>query len=125
MVGHTGNYDATVRAVQAVDEQLGRLCDAMLAVGGKVVITADHGNAEGLINYVTGEIDKEHSAEPVPLMLVDDDRKREKTEEEHMMAQQNITPVGLLADVAPTVLELFGIPQPKEMTGKSLLQFLV
>ncbi len=124
MVAHTGSYEATVRAIETIDVMIGRVVEATLAKGGKVVITADHGNAEVVVNEVTGDIDKEHSTNPVPLFLIDASVKRAKTEEELLQAQQVINPIGILADVAPTILELLGVPQPKEMTGKSLVPYL-
>lgn len=124
MVAHTGNYAATVQAIETIDACIGRVVDAALAQEGRVLITADHGNAEVVVNEVTGEIDKEHSTNPVPLFLIDATLKSEKTEEELFAAQNMINPIGLLADVAPTILELLGVPQPKEMTGKSLVPYL-
>ncbi|MDO8582178.1 MAG: 2,3-bisphosphoglycerate-independent phosphoglycerate mutase [bacterium] len=124
MVAHTGNYAATVQAVEAVDTAIGRVVEAALAKQGKVLITADHGNAEVVVNEVTGEIDKEHSTNPVPLFFIDAALKSEKTEDELFAAQNMINPIGLLADVAPTILDLYGIKQPAEMTGKSLVPYL-
>jgi 2,3-bisphosphoglycerate-independent phosphoglycerate mutase len=124
MVAHTGNYEATLEAIEAVDVAVGRVVDATLAQGGCVLITADHGNAEGLVNAVTGEIDKEHSTMPVPLMLIDAERKREKTDDELAAMRAETTPVGILADVAPTIIDIMGLKKPKEMSGNSLLEYL-
>lgn len=125
MVGHTGNYEATVKAIETVDACVGKVVEATLAKKGRVLITADHGNAEVMVNEITGVIDKEHSTNPVPLFFIDEALKREKSEEELLIAREQIAPVGILADVAPTILELMGVPQPKEMTGKSLVASLV
>jgi 2,3-bisphosphoglycerate-independent phosphoglycerate mutase len=110
MVGHTGDFEATKLAITAVDRSVQRIVDAVLRRGGTVVITADHGNAEEMIDPVTGEHFTEHSTNPVPFVVVQGDLRGEK-----------IQKIGKLADVAPTVLKLLGIKKPTEMTGKSLL----
>ncbi len=123
MVGHTGNLKATVKAVEAVDECVGKIVDATLAKGGVVFITADHGNAEEVQNLRTGDIDKEHSTNPVPFLIVG------KAYEGMPSPAGEVPdgdlslspPVGMLADVAPTILTVLGIPQPPEMTGQPLL----
>jgi 2,3-bisphosphoglycerate-independent phosphoglycerate mutase len=109
MVGHTGNFEAAVKAVEVIDECLGRVVDATLGKKGKVVITADHGNIEQLIDYDTGMPHTAHTTNLVPVILVDDARKK---------CQLN---QGTAIDVAPTVLQLLKLSQPKEMTGKSLI----
>ena len=119
MVGHTGNFKAAIKAVEAMDECIGILMKKILKLNGTLVITADHGNIEEMINLETGEIDKEHSNKPVPFWIVGPDNKR--------IAGRNlmqITSQGILADVAPTILEIMGIPKPKEMTGASLLNII-
>jgi len=108
MVGHTGVQDAAVRAIAAVDECLGRVVEKVLSKGGALLITADHGNAESMVDE-NGTPHTAHTCNPVPLVLVDDTRRT-----------ASLRP-GVLADIAPTVLELLGIPQPAEMTGRSLL----
>jgi 2,3-bisphosphoglycerate-independent phosphoglycerate mutase len=108
MVGHTGKLDAAIEAVQTVDQCVGRIVEALRAKGGAVLITADHGNAETLIDD-NGHVHTAHTTNPVHLVLVDDSRK-----------QATLTP-GVLGDVAPTILNLMGIAQPEEMTGKSLI----
>jgi len=110
MVGHTGNIEATMKAVSTVDIYTNSLVKAFVAKGGTVIITADHGNAEELLNTKTGEMDTEHSLNPVPLIIVDPSLPKQQL------------PYGALKDIAPTVLHLMGIPQPTEMTGKSLLK---
>ena len=110
MVGHTGVLEATIKAVETVDTSVGRIVEATLGVGGNVVITADHGNAEQLIEYNTGKPLTSHTTHPVPLYLV-----------APAFAQARLRQDGILADVSPTVLQIMGIPQPKEMQGKSLV----
>jgi 2,3-bisphosphoglycerate-independent phosphoglycerate mutase len=110
MVGHTGVIDAAIKAVEAVDAGVGRVVEATLAVGGSVLITADHGNAEQLIDYATGKPFTAHTTFPVPLYLISP-----------QYAQAKLRGDGILADVAPTVLQVMGIAQPKDMLGRSLL----
>jgi 2,3-bisphosphoglycerate-independent phosphoglycerate mutase len=110
MVGHTGVLEAAIKAVEAVDTGVGRVVEATLAVGGGLLITADHGNAEQLIEYDTGKILTAHTTNPVPLYLV-----------VPQLAHVKLRSDGILADVAPTILQVMGIPQPKDMTGRSLI----
>jgi 2,3-bisphosphoglycerate-independent phosphoglycerate mutase len=109
MVGHTGNFEAAVKAVEVIDECLGKVVDAVLSKKGKVIVTSDHGNIEQLIDYDTGMPHTAHTTNLVPVMLID---------EEHRKCRLN---QGTAIDVAPTVLQLLGLSQPKEMTGKSLI----
>jgi len=120
MVGHTGNYDASVKAVEVLDECVGKLYKAVLAAGGSVMITADHGNVEEMINLKTGEIDKEHSTNPVPFWFITPENRLPQP----AAKRTNIAPNGLLGDVAPTILELMGVPQPSDMVGQSLLSVM-
>ncbi len=106
MVGHTGVFDAAVKAVEAVDECVGRMVDAILAKGGSALITADHGNADKMYEP-DGSPFTAHTTNPVPLIAVGVDGK--------------LADGGVLADLAPTMLDIMGVPQPKEMTGKSLI----
>lgn len=108
MVGHTGVLEAAVRAVEVVDECVGKLVDKVRQLGGIALITADHGNAE-IMSDGQGGPHTAHTCEMAPVVLVDDSRKGVKLRR------------GVLADLAPTMLELLGLPQPAEMTGKSLL----
>ncbi|MSM40495.1 MAG: 2,3-bisphosphoglycerate-independent phosphoglycerate mutase [Geobacter sp.] len=109
MVGHTGILPAAVKAIETVDDCVGRLVAKVLEKRGKVIITADHGNAEVMVDE-SGGPHTAHTTDRVPLILVDDSRKGGA-----------LRSGGILADIAPTMLELLGLPQPKEMTGKSLL----
>lgn len=111
MVGHTGNFEATVKAINAIDVCLKQLMEATTQVGGMLLITADHGNAEEMFNTKTGEIDTQHNASPAPCIFV----FKELEGNNAQLAE------GLLADVAPTILSLLNIPKPSSMTGKNLL----
>ncbi|MCH1983098.1 2,3-bisphosphoglycerate-independent phosphoglycerate mutase [Ruminococcus sp. OA3] len=109
MVGHTGVEDAAIKAVEAVDACVGRAVDAVKEVNGQMFICADHGNAEQLVDYETGEPFTAHTVNPVPFILVNAD------------PAYGLREGGCLADIAPTLIELMGMVQPEEMTGKSLL----
>ena len=122
MIGHTGNFEATVKAIEAVDHCLGHLIKEVLSFNGAMLITADHGNAEQMIDVKTGEIETEHSSNPVPCFFVTPDNKKPRTENQIMRHQSMVD--GMLVDVAPTILELMGLPVPQEMVGNSLLHVL-
>jgi 2,3-bisphosphoglycerate-independent phosphoglycerate mutase len=104
MVGHTGNFAATVKAIETIDQCLAKITHALLAVGGEALITADHGNAEFMFDQNTGQPHTAHTVEKVPLLYIGRAARPVKTN-------------GILSDIAPTLLYLLGIPQPKEMTG--------
>ena len=108
MVGHTGNFDAAVKACEAVDACIGRVLEALKEHGGECLITADHGNAEQMADHMTGQSHTAHTSNLVPFIYVGRDAQ----------------PVsgGRLCDIAPTMLHLMGMEQPKEMTGKPLMQ---
>lgn len=125
MVGHTGNLEATVKAVEVVDECVGKVVEANKKVGGITMITADHGNAEGLIDMVTGRVDKEHSTTPVPFYFIDESKRKERSPEEVMLLKHELNVIGILADVAPTMLDLMKLKPSPEMTGRSLLNDLM
>jgi 2,3-bisphosphoglycerate-independent phosphoglycerate mutase len=110
MVGHTGNLDAAIKAVEAVDRCLGRVRDAVVRAGGTMLITADHGNAETMEDPQTHEPHTAHTLNRVPVVLVNGPAEVRRLHD------------GQLADVAPTILALMQLPQPKVMTGRSLLQ---
>ena len=109
MVGHTGILDAAIKAVETVDTCVGKAVEALKEVDGQMFICADHGNAEQLVNYETGEPLTSHTTNPVPFILVNADPSYTLKED------------GCLADIIPTMIELMGMEQPAEMTGKSLL----
>jgi len=123
MVAHTGNEAATVVACETVDRALGMITEAALAVGGVVLITADHGNAEEVKNLTTGDIDKEHSTNPVPFLIVGRAFEGMKAPSGDVVGGDlSMTqPIGMLADVAPTMLKLMGLPAPSDMTGRPLV----
>jgi len=122
MVGHTGNLAATVKAVEFIDQCLGEVVSATLEFGGVVLVTADHGNAEGLINMQTGNIDKEHSNTPVPLIIIAKELEQKTVSGSPITDDlSRLTSAGVLADVAPTILKIMGIAKPSIMTGQSLL----
>ena len=109
MVGHTGVEEAAIAAVEAVDECVGRAVEAIKEVDGQMFICADHGNAEQLVDYNTGDPFTAHTINPVPFILVNYDEN------------YTLREGGCLADIAPTLIEMMGLKQPEEMTGKSLL----
>ena len=120
---HCANELVANTKIEILDECLGEVIEKVLLKNGALVITADHGNAEEVFNLQTGGMDKEHSTNSVPIFIVSQD----------LMGQTGpsgdppegdlslLSPVGMLADVAPTVLALLGLPQPKEMNGRSLV----
>ena len=109
MVGHTGSLEAAIKAVEAVDECVGRIVKVIEEKKGNLIITADHGNAEQMIDYKTGEPHTAHTTNPVPIVLITDNPDYKLKEN------------GKLADLAPTMLDLMGLEKPEEMTGESLL----
>jgi 2,3-bisphosphoglycerate-independent phosphoglycerate mutase len=109
MVGHTGIFEAAVRAAGTIDTCLGRLEEALKNVGGAMLVTADHGNAERMHDHQTGQPNTAHTMSPVPLVLV------------NAPAGAGALKDGVLADIAPTILQLMNLPQPTEMSGASLL----
>ncbi|MGI6112971.1 MAG: 2,3-bisphosphoglycerate-independent phosphoglycerate mutase [Mahellales bacterium] len=110
MVGHTGVFDAAVKAIETVDECIGRVVNAVLEAGGKAIITADHGNSEQMVDYSNESTYTAHTTNTVPFILVD------KTNIGVKLRQD-----GRLADIAPTFLEIMGLTKPQEMTGESLI----
>mgnify|MGYP000361470140 CR=1 FL=1 len=108
MVGHTGNYEAAVKAIEVLDGCLGRVSDAVLAAGGAMLITADHGNAEQMVDPKAQQPHTAHTTNPVPLIYVGH-------------GASALMENGALCDIAPTLLQIMGLPQPAAMTGRSLL----
>ena len=107
MVGHTGDFDAAVKACEAVDKCIGRVIEALKKTGGECLITADHGNAEQMVDNESGQAHTAHTSEPVPFIYFGRDAEPRKG--------------GTLSDVAPTMLHLMGVEQPEEMTGKTIM----
>jgi len=120
MVGHTGDLKATIKAIEILDRLLGEILVALLDRNGLALIVGDHGNAEELINLETGEIEKEHNTNPVPLIIFSKDFEKSKPLNE-VPDLSLIKPSGVLADVAPTILKLIDLPKPEEMTGTALI----
>ena len=110
MVGHTGNFDAAVKAVEVLDACIGRIQEALEATGGQCLLTADHGNVEKMRDPETGQTHTAHTSEPVPLVYIGPQRLKFDDEP------------ASLGDVAPTLLELMGLEPPEDMTGRQLLQ---
>jgi len=110
MVSHTGNLEASIKACEITDQVTGQIVNAVYAKGGVVLITSDHGNAEELINK-KGKKDTKHSIYPVPLLIIGRQFENNPT----------VLPQGILADVAPTMLSIMGIPKPDSMTGQALI----
>ena len=108
MVGHTGIFDATIQAIETIDKCVKRIIDTIIAQDGAAIITADHGNAEKIVDYKTGVAHTAHTSNPVKAILVN-------------AGQGLCMKEGKLSDIAPTILEMLNIPQPEEMTGNSLL----
>jgi 2,3-bisphosphoglycerate-independent phosphoglycerate mutase len=108
MVGHTGNLDAAIKAMEALDACIGQVVNAMETIGGEVIITADHGNAELMEDYENKQVHTQHTTNVVPLLYIG--------------RKATIKPHGKLSDIAPTLLHLMGEKQPSEMTGQNLIQ---
>jgi len=122
MIGHTGNLEAAIEAVECVDKSLSILIPKVLKAGGCLLITADHGNAEEMKDPYSGQPITEHSSNPVPLWFVTGDNHRDKNESDIVTSKTNIH--GLLSDIAPTVLDIMDIEKPAEMNGESLMDHL-
>ena len=122
MLGHTGNFNAAIAAIEVLDNEIKQITDLVLGKNYVLLITADHGNADEEINLLTGVPYTEHTLNPVPFYLIANEFKREKKSEEVELKKLEIE--GILADVAPTILELMGIPRPAEMTGKGLIKLI-
>lgn len=109
MVGHTGNYTASIKAVEALDLYVGQVVEAMLVAGGEVLIVADHGNCEQMFDYDSQQPHTQHTTNLVPCIYIG--------------RKASVRDGGALEDVAPTLLQMMGVAQPAEMTGKSLVEF--
>ena len=122
IIGHTGNFDAAMVAIKTIDDQIGILTKLILETGGTMVITSDHGNVERMINLRTGLPETTHDPSPVPIYVVKKGYERTKSEETAVQIEK--TNIGVISDVAPTVLALMRMQKPQEMTGISLLKYL-
>ncbi|MEE8131604.1 MAG: 2,3-bisphosphoglycerate-independent phosphoglycerate mutase [Candidatus Paceibacterota bacterium] len=123
MVAHTGNYQAAIQAIKVIDEEIGKVKEVVLKQNAILIITSDHGNIERMFNPLTGVPETKHDPNPVPVYLVAKEYERSKSKSEIYKSESKT--IGILADIAPTILELMDIPKPKEMTGISLLKELV
>jgi len=124
MVGHTGNLQAAIKAIETLDKCLSKVVRSILMKNGIALITADHGNAEVMFNMQTGQIDKEHTSNPVPFILVGREYAGRNVGWQDLINNDLtlVQPQGFLADVAPTILKLMGLEKPKEMRGMNLIK---
>lgn len=122
MVGHTGNLNAAISGVEALDKCVGKIVAEVLEKDGVILITADHGNAEIMFNMQTGQVDKEHTTNPVPIVIVGNDfHGKNFGWQEGVSSDLSLCqPQGILADIAPTVLSFFNLKKNEKMTGQSL-----
>lgn len=123
MIAHTGNFEAGVKAILALDKALGDLIKEVLANDSMMLITADHGNAEQMIDPLNGQPETKHNDSPVPVYLIGKQFEREKSKDD--IIRSEIKSIGMLSDIAPTILELMGVPKPDNMTGQSLYSYLI
>jgi len=123
MVGHTGNLQAAIKAIEVVDKCLGKIANVVLDKDGVIVVTADHGNAEIMFNMQTGEIDKEHTTNPVPFIIAGKEFEGKTIGfQESPGNDLSLTkPQGILSDISPTILQIMKLNKPPEMTGRSLI----
>lgn len=118
MVAHTGNYQAAMTAIKTVDEQLGRIVKACEEKGAYLIVTSDHGNAEVMVDAITGSAETRHDMSPVPVYLLGPEFKHDTPLPPDFKEAEAI---GILSDVAPTILDILKVPKPAEMTGQSLV----
>lgn len=123
MVGHTGNLKAAIRAIEFLDVCVKKVAESVLSMGGCLIIVADHGNSDEMFNMQTGQVNKEHTTNPVPFILVSKEYQGKNFGWQNFAGGDlsTIRPQGILADVAPTVLKLFDLKKPEIMTGESLI----
>jgi 2,3-bisphosphoglycerate-independent phosphoglycerate mutase len=122
MVGHTGNLRAATQAVEFIDGCIKKIMNSALLADASLIITADHGNVEQMINAKTGDIDKDHTTNPVPFLLIANEFKFPAPRQRQYISLSAKVPAGVIGDIAPTVLELLGLPKPAEMSGLNLLE---
>jgi 2,3-bisphosphoglycerate-independent phosphoglycerate mutase len=124
MVGHTGNLFASIAAVEFIDKCLKRVVDAALMTDAVLFITADHGNVEQMINPKTGDIDKDHTTNPVPFLIIANEFKFSHPVDRNFGFLSALVPAGVASDIAPTILDILGVAKPAEMTGINLMDVL-
>jgi len=125
MIGHTGSFQSAVEALRFLDVQIERVVNTTLAAGGAVLLTGDHGNAEEMVNPQTGAVITDHSSNPVLLMYITPTNRQDPPKAPDIIDQILGNPIGVLADVGPTLLDAVGLRPPPEMTAQSLLASLV
>ncbi|MEK7566275.1 MAG: 2,3-bisphosphoglycerate-independent phosphoglycerate mutase [Patescibacteria group bacterium] len=123
IIAHTGNFEATAEAIRVIDAQIEKIYASAIENNSFLIITSDHGNAERLIDPKTGTPETKHDPNPVPFYLIAKEFERQNTDQ--YVHQAEHSQVGVLADVAPTILELMKIPKPPEMTGHSLIKLIL
>ncbi|MDP3956391.1 MAG: 2,3-bisphosphoglycerate-independent phosphoglycerate mutase [bacterium] len=123
IIAHTGNYDAAIKAIQILDNCVGILTEKILATGGTMIVTADHGNIEQMRDPYTFKPETKHNVSPVPIYLVAKEYARTVSDAE--IEDRETSTIGILSDIAPTILEIMKLPKPEEMTGESLLRTLL
>ncbi len=123
MVGHTGSLQAAIRAMQFLDKQMRKLMESALLVDAALIITSDHGNVEQMLDVKTGDINKDHSTNPVPFLLIANEFKFGEQRQKSLSSLAAEVPAGVISDIAPTILDLFGLPKPPEMTAVNLLTY--
>ncbi len=123
MVGHTGNISAAIEGIEFLDICVGRIVDSVLSKDGVVMITADHGNADVMFNMQTGQIDKEHTSNPVPFIIVGNEYRGRNFGWQDVASEDLslLQPQGVLSDISPTILKVMNLEKPEAMTGVSLL----
>lgn len=121
-IAHSGNYNASCEAVKIIDREIGRVVQSAIATDAVLLITSDHGNVEELLNPMTGKTETQHDPSPVPVYLVGKEYKGRKFINWRTIATQ---PIGIISDIAPTILEIMGLPKPEDMNGRSLLEDLL
>lgn len=126
MLGHTGNFNATVKSIEFMDKCLRDIIDAVIKMNGSFIVTSDHGNCESMVDEITGEVNTAHTSNPVPIMIAPPGQQIDwKKASEKVGVDESIQePVGILADVATTVLPLMGLKPSSEMTGLDLLSVM-
>jgi len=124
LIGHTGNFEAGIKCAKFMDQEIKKVVDLCLKNGITLIITSDHGNLERMINPFTGRIETQHDPNPVPFYLIDSRLKSTVPKSDLEIKRREREINGVLADIAPTILNILGLAKPKEMTGQSLLKIL-
>ncbi len=122
MVGHTGDIEASVKAVQYLDRFLEQIMKATLSIDALLIITADHGNIEEMLDRKTADINKEHTTSPVPMIAIAKDLEFNPPKSRSYLSLSGMVPAGIISDISPTILNFFGLEKPKEMSSVSLVE---